>query len=187
MLLTATSIFQFSVDAVEEVTPAQLPWHIGRFATDVLGRIAPPCTVREWVFDFFRPIPERELDPTPDMCLTCPPLEWLQWNVLGELLLTQYAEVQKLQQARRASVGTDKEGWPRLDPDAFVKATLAGAQRGLTAAYDGWVASLNTSMERLDAHRRLQSVALVPEPEAEPGHEPPAPRPTKKRKKADTN
>jgi hypothetical protein len=132
-----SSIFVYP--GIEEYSVRHKIWVLGRLARNVLGRIAPQCTLTEWLLDFIVPKFRRELlKPRPDPCLTCPPFELFETFLLGGLL----KELLPLASKVRTAGG-------QLDEKALATAAAQGAQRGHQELLSLYKDSLEQGRERL--------------------------------------
>lgn len=129
----------FVYPGIEEYSVRHKTWVLGRSARDVLGRIAPQCTLTEWLLDLIVPKFRRELlVPRPDPCLTCPPFELFETFLLGGLL----QELLPLASKVRAQGG-------QVDEKALASAAARGAQRGHQELLSLYKDSLERDRERL--------------------------------------
>ncbi|HYO53501.1 hypothetical protein [Archangium sp.] len=129
----------FVYPGIEEYSVRHPVWMLGRSARDVLGRLAPHCTVREWIGDFvFEKVRREMLDPRPDPCLTCPPFELVEVFFLGGILKELLPMAHAVQ---------TKQG--QVEEDSLATAALKGVQRGHEEMVTLYRESLERGRERL--------------------------------------
>lgn len=151
MLTAATWLSHFTIDAIEHYSSGISAAALGKNVKDILGRFAPPCTVREWTRPFLEQAVREPRFPRPDPCLTCPPFEWMEWNILGEIVRSQMPQARKLIAARRSGDRRKKLDWSSADDAQLLKVTLDAGRRGRAAAQKQWFESLETTAKELKA------------------------------------
>lgn len=71
-----------------ELLHPRLPiWELGGYAIDAIGRHAGQCTVRRWILEYIDvKWKERLIEPFPEPCLSCPPIDALEQILVGSIV-----------------------------------------------------------------------------------------------------
>jgi len=120
MFFRATSWMVQRYPLVELLHPRLPIWELGGYALDALGRHAGQCTVRSWLLDSINvKWKEKLIEPFPEPCLSCPPIDALEHIVIGsivrEMLDLTYSTREKGQSA---------------DEEAMARAMTTGLENG---------------------------------------------------------
>lgn len=135
------AVASFSEIGIEEFRPRATTLELGEAFRAHLYRIYGPCWVRQFIIDILKELhPKvldlvmRDIDPKfPDVCLSCPPWEILEAEILGGIIKGTRTPVERFAKAFEAGDLRDRRRRFDLTTEELRDAAMKGADRALAS------------------------------------------------------
>lgn len=151
----------YTYQASQELAVVGSVFEVGKSFKDILKYLLSPCLVTEFIFDFVPPILVDPfpipIDPGP--CLVCPPFEFFEDVILGEIVLTMQPVFANTEQVRLKQYRTPFEP----DIEAINRAITVGVERGLKTVARFYANELEKGKEVLTALEKVRPPRVLEE------------------------
>lgn len=151
----------YTYQASQELSVAGSVLEVGKSFSEILKKLLSPCLVTEFILDY---VPRIPVDPfpipiDPGPCLVCPPFEFFEDVILGEIVLAMQPVFVNTEQVRLKQYRT------QFEPDikAINRAIIVGVEKGLKTAARFYANELKKGKEVLAAIEKVQPSCVLKE------------------------